>query len=105
MQCDWPRLLWLCPGVPSPTLVTEGPTGNSHTRRASQLISLSDLENDFINPHDASAQINAWVVRNQLAFCANVHVAFAVLLAICLSHNWACTMRRYLSTASRRHWS
>ena len=28
-----------------------------------QLISLSDLENDFVNPHDASAAINYWVVR------------------------------------------
>lgn len=27
-----------------------------------QLISLSDLENDFVNPHDASAAINKWVV-------------------------------------------
>lgn len=27
-----------------------------------QLISLSDLENDFVNPHDASAAINYWVV-------------------------------------------
>jgi hypothetical protein len=28
-----------------------------------QLIKLSDLENDFINPHDATNSINAWVVR------------------------------------------
>ena len=28
----------------------------------SQLISLSDLENDFVNPHDASAALNKWVV-------------------------------------------
>ena len=27
-----------------------------------QLIMLSDLENDFVNPHDASAKINKWVV-------------------------------------------
>ena len=27
-----------------------------------QLIQLSDLENDFINPFDAAASINAWVV-------------------------------------------
>ena len=29
---------------------------------AAQLILLSDLENDFINPHDSSARINNWVV-------------------------------------------
>lgn len=28
-----------------------------------QLIKISDLENDFINPHDATNSINAWVVR------------------------------------------
>jgi len=27
------------------------------------LISLSDLENDFVNPHDSSISINRWVVR------------------------------------------
>ena len=27
-----------------------------------QLILCSDLENDFINPHDASNKLNAWVV-------------------------------------------
>ncbi len=27
------------------------------------LISLSDLENDFVNPHDSSVSINRWVVR------------------------------------------
>lgn len=27
-----------------------------------QLIILSDLENDFINPHDSSASLNTWVV-------------------------------------------
>ena len=32
-----------------------------------QLISLSDLENDFINPHDASASVNALVVRTSIA--------------------------------------
>ncbi|KAL0040353.1 hypothetical protein WJX77_004267 [Trebouxia sp. C0004] len=26
------------------------------------LISLSDLENDFVNPHDSSAALNKWVV-------------------------------------------
>ena len=30
---------------------------------ALQLIKISDLENDFINPHDATNSINAWVVR------------------------------------------
>ena len=28
------------------------------------LISLSDLENDFVNPHDSSVSINRWVVRS-----------------------------------------
>ena len=32
--------------------------------RTLQLITLSDLENDFINPHDSSASLNQWVVRN-----------------------------------------
>ena len=50
--------------VPSSTTRDPRPHWSSQTRRASQLISLSDLENDFINPHDASAQINAWVVRH-----------------------------------------
>lgn len=37
---------------------------DSNTRHfAAQLIKLSDLENDFINPHDATSSINAWVVR------------------------------------------
>ncbi|KAL0042716.1 hypothetical protein WJX79_008546 [Trebouxia sp. C0005] len=26
------------------------------------LISLSDLENDFVNPHDSSAALNKWVL-------------------------------------------
>ena len=30
------------------------------------LISLSDLENDFVNPHDSSVSINRWVVRRHL---------------------------------------
>ena len=34
-----------------------------------QLISLSDLENDFVNPHDSSAALNKWVV-SMLAFMA-----------------------------------
>lgn len=34
-----------------------------HRHFAAQLIKLSDLENDFINPHDATSSINAWVVR------------------------------------------
>ena len=29
-----------------------------------QLISLSDLENDFVNPHDASAALNKWTVSS-----------------------------------------
>lgn len=38
--------------------------GNScHVYTLLQLIKLSDLENDFINPHDATSSINAWVVR------------------------------------------
>ena len=31
------------------------------------LISLSDLENDFVNPHDSSVSINRWVVRQLLS--------------------------------------
>ena len=31
-----------------------------------QLISLSDLENDFVNPHDASAALNKWTVSTLL---------------------------------------
>ncbi|KAK9809141.1 hypothetical protein WJX72_010007 [[Myrmecia] bisecta] len=31
------------------------------------LITLSDLENDFINPHDASAGVNRWVVPELIA--------------------------------------
>ena len=27
------------------------------------MIKLSDLENDFINPHDATTSVNAFVVR------------------------------------------
>ena len=30
---------------------------------AMQLICLSDLENDFINPHDSTTRVNRWVVR------------------------------------------
>ena len=36
-----------------------------------QLISLSDLENDFVNPHDASAALNKWTV-SQLAECLHL---------------------------------
>ena len=35
-----------------------------HTDTASQLIVLSDLENDFVNPHDAAHNINGLVVRS-----------------------------------------
>jgi hypothetical protein len=34
-----------------------------------QLITLSDLENDFINPHDSSASLNQWVVRRAADLC------------------------------------
>jgi len=63
------------------------PHWSSQTWRASQLISLSDLENDFINPHDASAQINAWVVRYDpnLPSRNDLHVAVDALLAF-ISH-------------------
>ena len=48
-----------------------------------QLISLSDLENDFINPHDASSQINAWVVRTVMLMHAQVaaHCCLDALLS------------------------
>ena len=42
-----------------------------------QLISLSDLENDFVNPHDASAALNKWVVRVWLAYCICVQLGHA----------------------------
>ena len=38
----------------------------THLTSGLQLISLSDLENDFVNPHDASAAINRWVVSTSL---------------------------------------
>lgn len=46
------------------------------TSLALQLIKISDLENDFINPHDATNSINAWVVR--------MHRAQAEVLIDCL---------------------
>ena len=83
------------------------PYWSSHSRRALQLISLSDLENDFINPHDASAQINAWVVRckSRRAVHRDPHNNIARLLAFCSTDGWTCVMRSCLSTASRRLWS
>ena len=50
----------------------------THRAIASQLILLSDLENDFINPHDAAHNTNAWVVRfPPTPWARTVHV-FAV---------------------------
>ncbi|BDA44050.1 probable protein cornichon homolog 4 [Coccomyxa sp. Obi] len=34
------------------------------------LIILSDLENDFINPHDSSASLNTWVMPEYIAQAA-----------------------------------
>ena len=42
--------------------ITEYKLSNDHLL---QLIVLSDLENDFTNPHDASDSLNKWVVSFQ----------------------------------------
>ena len=47
---------WLV-GVACYSALTAAPTG------CTQLITLSDLENDFINPHDCAKRVNRLVVR------------------------------------------
>ncbi|KAL3144333.1 hypothetical protein ABBQ32_004093 [Trebouxia sp. C0010 RCD-2024] len=42
------------------------------------LISLSDLENDFVNPHDASAALNKWVPVEYI-----LNAALAAFLLVC----------------------
>lgn len=53
-----------------------------------QLISLSDLENDFVNPHDASAALNKWTVRSLSGRLCMLLSRYYSKLCIC--HTTAC---------------
>lgn len=47
------------------------------------LISLSDLENDFINPYDLSSRLNRFVILEYVAQCV-------IVVTLLLSGKWFC---------------
>lgn len=65
MTCDITTVRHM-PSSKLPAPYWRHPHGSSHRLFLwPQLIKLSDLENDFINPHDATNSINTWVVSSR----------------------------------------